>query len=66
MPCNSYQGNDEELDRKYEGKHEALANMLCRLCKLCQTYDIEYFGLPEDIQKWFDDHKKWDEERKKC
>lgn len=63
MPCNTYQGNDIDLHRKYETHGEQLANMLCRTIKLFDD-NLGYENLPEDIQKWYQEHKKWDDGRK--
>lgn len=46
------------------GRNHELANMLCRVLNLIdgqETYDIRFFG--EDIAKWWEEHKKFDEQR---
>lgn len=34
-----------------------LREMLIRLCDTCQTTDIEYYGVPQDIYQWWTENK---------
>lgn len=40
-----------------------LTDMLCRLCECASTTEIEN-GMPYDIFQWWEEHKKFDKERK--
>lgn len=62
----------ERLDKlcsSLEIRCHQLTDMLCRLCN--QMDNLPHAGesafdmVSEDIQQWWQEHKKWDEERKK-
>lgn len=61
MACNTYQGSNEELHLRYEGKHEELARMLCRVCIVLEAAKVKF---PSDLGAWWQKHKDWDEKTK--
>jgi hypothetical protein len=60
MPCNTDQGQDKWFADKYGiNNPDELRDMLCRALKMFDD-NLGSENLPQDIQDWYDKHKKWD------
>lgn len=67
MPCSDqYSYAKDDRIEEYKKQNDKLADMLCKILNKVyaeETYNIEEFG--NDIFQWWEEHKKFDEERNK-
>jgi hypothetical protein len=58
MPCHDHDPSNDPQILKAKVNH--LTDMLCRTCEVA-----EIDGLPADVIRWWDDHRKRDAEEKR-
>lgn len=65
MPCYDSRDSPDYVRAEEKAKQQVYIDKLTRmLCKLCKAYGSHDKDMPNDVFKWWQQHKKVDEERK--